>query len=505
MSSDAADQQPPTDSAQPVRPIVDRKARFKIPPHRPDKQPAPDRINNWDEVYHLFDLSNARIEAERCIQCPAAPCQKACPVHNDIPGALWLLEQGDFNGAANIFRETSELPEMCGRLCPQERLCEGHCVVGKNALPVAIGKLETFTTEWQQAHGGGPIIEPARGTGRTVAVVGAGPAGIAVAERLAKRGHGVTMYDAWPEPGGVLRYGIPNFKLNKPSVDRKFDELRALGVDVRCGVLIGEDITWEALRNSADAVFVGIGASEGARLRIPGEDADGVISATEFLVRANLPPEELPETLRTPLGSPDRVVVVGGGDTSMDCVRSARRLGADEVTLVYRRTEAEMQGRIEERTHAIEEGVQFEYLASPVEVLTDDAGRVRGLRCFRMQLGEPDDTGRRSPEPIEGSDFDLAADLLITAIGYNVAAEWGDAVETMTRDRWGRLVVDPETMQTNLAGVFAGGDDVNGADLVVTALADGHRAAEAIHEYLRSLLPDPPRREGPLVGDSSFL
>ncbi|MDA0815351.1 MAG: NAD(P)-dependent oxidoreductase [Chloroflexi bacterium] len=505
MAGETPDQQKSANEPAVVRPAVDRKARFKIPAHRPDKQPAPDRINNWDEVYHLFTESAARIEAERCIQCPAAPCQKACPVHNDIPGALWLLEQGDFGGAANIFRETSELPEMCGRLCPQERLCEGHCVVGKNALPVAIGKLETFTTEWQQVNGGAPQPASITPTGRTVAVIGAGPAGIAVAERLARRGHSVTMYDAWPEPGGVLRYGIPNFKLNKPSVDRKFDELRALGVDVRCGVRVGEDLAWDELRHDVDAIFVGIGASEGARLRIPGEDAEGVITATEFLVRSNLPPEELPEPLRLPLGTPQQVVVVGGGDTSMDCVRSARRLGADDVTLVYRRTEAEMQGRIEERTHAVEEGVQFEYLAAPLEVLTDANGRACGLRCVRMQLGEPDDTGRRSPEPIEGSEFEIPADLVVTAIGYNVDPEWGEVVSTVNRDRWGRLVVDPETMQTNLKGVFAGGDDVNGADLVVTALADGHRAADAIHDYLRTLMPPTSDLGGPLVGDSSLL
>ncbi|MCB9491505.1 MAG: NAD(P)-dependent oxidoreductase [Dehalococcoidia bacterium] len=490
--------------AAPERPQVDRKARFKIPPHRPDKQPAAERTQNWDEVYHLFDVSTARIEAERCIQCPAAPCQKACPVHNDIPGALWLLEQGDFNGAANVFRETSELPEMCGRLCPQERLCEGHCVVGKNALPVAIGKLETFTTEWQRANGGPQHPPPAAPTGRSVAIVGSGPAGIGAAERLARLGHSVTIYEAWPEPGGVLRYGIPDFKLNKPAVARKFEELSTLGVEVRTNMRIGVDLSWDDLRASADAVFVAIGASEGARLGIPGEDADGVITATEFLVRSNLPPEELPESLRTSLGSPKRVVVVGGGDTSMDCVRSARRLGAEEVTLVYRRTEAEMQGRIEERTHAVEEGVRFEYLASPIEVLHDAEGHVSGLRCVRMELGDADDTGRRRPHPVEGSEFDIAAEIVVTAIGYNVDPEWGVAVPSVTRDRWDRLVVDPETMQTNLTGVFAGGDDVNGADLVVTALADSHRAAEAIDRYLRTLLREP-MREGPLVGDSSFL
>src|SRR5690606_25549966 len=230
-----------------------------------------------------------------------------------------------------------------------------------------------------------------------------------------------------PVPGGVLRYGIPNIKQNKPAIDRKFEELAALGVEVRCGVRVGEDLAWDDLRAGADAVFIAIGASEGARLGIAGEDAPGVISATEFLVRSNLPPEELPESLREPLGTPRRVVVVGGGDTSMDCVRSARRLGADEVTLVYRRTDEEMQGRIEERTHAIEEGVRFEFLASPVEVLLDESGRVSGLRCVRMELGEADDTGRRRPQAVPGSEFDLAAEIVITAIGDNVDPEWGEA------------------------------------------------------------------------------
>ncbi|MCK9485895.1 MAG: NAD(P)-dependent oxidoreductase [Dehalococcoidia bacterium] len=484
---------------------MDRKARLQIPPVRPDKQSPETRTANWDEVFHLYTESAARIEAERCIQCPAAPCVKACPVHNDIPGAFWLLERGDIDGAANVFRETSELPEMCGRLCPQERLCEGHCVVGKNALPVAIGKLETFVTEWQHEHGSGTPRTVAEPTGRSVAVVGTGPAGIAVAERLALRGHAVTMYEAWPQPGGVLRYGIPTFKQNKAAVDRKFAELEALGVQVRCNTTVGRDLPWDALRNSADAVFVGVGASEGARLGLDHEDARGVISATEFLVRTNLPPEALPQEYREPLGTPRHVVVVGGGDTSMDCVRSARRLGCADVTLVYRRTEAEMQGRVEERNHAREEGVQFEYLASPVEILVDAEGRVSALRCVRMELGEPDDTGRRTPRPVEGSEFDLPADVLIMAIGYNVDEEWGQTVPDMTRDRWNRLVADPETLETNLTGVFAGGDDVNGADLVVTALADAHRAAEAIDVYLRTLMPPTADPSGPLVGDSSLM
>ena len=508
----ADDPDPRPERERPDSKQIDRKARLQIPPNRPAKQDATERVKNWEEVSFLFDPGVAMIEANRCIQCPAAPCTKACPVHNDIPGSLWLLERGDFHGAANVFRETSELPEMCGRLCPQERLCEGHCVVGKNALPVAIGKLETFVTEWQRANGGVPQAPAVPSTGRRVAVVGSGPAGIAVAERLARAGHAVVMYEAWPEPGGVLRYGIPDFKQNKPAVDRKFDDLRALGIEVVTGMRVGAQISWATVRAGVDAVFLGIGASEGARLGIDGEDAPGVITATEFLVRANLPPEHLPETLRIPLGAPQRVVVVGGGDTSMDCVRSARRLGASEITLIYRRTEAEMQGRIEERTHAKEEGVRFEHLAAPVEVLRDASGRVHGLRCQRMELGEPDDTGRRRPQPVPGSEFDIAADMLVTAIGYNVEPEWGQILPDLVRDRWDRFVANPETMESNLPAVFAGGDAVNGADLVVTALADGHRAAEAIEHYLLGLnsanaaaAPHTEPCEQRYIGDSSLL
>ena len=475
------------EAAGPLRPPVDRKARLKLAASRPSKQPPVERTGNWDEVYHLFDAETAKQEAMRCIQCPAAPCQRACPVHNDIPGAFWLLEQGDFDGAANVFRETSELPEMCGRLCPQERLCEGHCVVGKNALPVAIGKLETFTTEWQRANVGAPLITAAAPSGRRVAVVGSGPAGIAVAERLARNGHAVVIYEAWSHLGGVLRYGIPTFKQNKDAVDRVFDDLARLGVTFVTGVRIGEDIAFETLRHDFDAVFLGIGASIGTRLGIAGEDAEGVMSATDFLVRANLPADELPQVMRAPLGRPRRVVVVGGGDTSMDCVRSARRLGAGEVTLIYRRTEAEMQGRIEERTHATEEGVRSEYLAAPVEILVGADGRVCGIRCIRMELGPADDTGRRRPEALPGSEFDIEADMVVVAIGYGVDPGWGEFAPHLSRDRWDRVVANPETMETNLPGVFAGGDDVNGADLVVTALAGAHTAAAAIEAYLASL------------------
>ena len=475
--------QRPHPAQRPQRPDVDRKARLQIPARRPEKQPPGDRTGNWDEVYSLFDAETAKAEAERCIQCPAAPCIRACPVENDIPGALWLLEQGEFDAAANVFRHTSELPEMCGRLCPQERLCEGYCVVGKHALPVAIGKLETFVTEWQQRHGAveGALAAP---SGRRVAVVGSGPAGIGCAERLARNGHAVTIFEAWPEPGGVLLYGIPNFKQNKAAVERKFDDLRRLGVELITNTRVGIDVTIEELRQQYDALFLGFGATADARLSLDHEDAPGVYAASDFLVRTNLAGETLPESMRTPPPRPRRVAVVGGGDTSMDCVRSAVRMGAEAVTLIYRRTEREMQGRSEERQHAAEEGVIFEHLATPLELLLAEDGSVRGLRCQRMRLGEPDDTGRARPEPVPGAEFQVVADIVVLAIGYDVDPAWGEIVPELLRDRWDRIVVDPQTMQTNIAGVFAGGDNVNGADLVVTALADGHRAAAAIEAYL---------------------
>lgn len=465
---------------------IDRRARLRIPAQRPPKQPAEQRVRNWDEVFSLFDAETAKREATRCIQCPAAPCQRACPAHNDIPGALWLLERGDFDGAANVFRETNELPEMCGRLCPQERLCEGHCVVGKNALPVAIGKLETFATEWQRAHGGRLLPAPAPPTGKRVAVVGSGPAGIAVAERLALVGHAIVVFEAWPEPGGILLYGIPNFKQNKPAVARTFAELASLGVEVRCGVEVGRDVPWDELRRSFHAIFLGFGAPVGARVLIPNEDAPGVHLATPFLVRANLAPEQLGAHAQPPLPEVRRVVVIGGGDTSMDCVRTAVRLGAERVTCVYRRTEREMLGRAEERVHAREEGVNFAYLTTPARFLANDDGTVSEVELVRMELSAPDESGRRRPVPVQGSEYRVPATSVVIAIGYNADPDFA-ASAPIEVNQWHLVKVDQRTGQTNVPYIFAGGDVVNGADLVVTAIADGKRAATWLHTYLMSL------------------
>ena len=472
--------------------------RLSIPRQPIRKQAAEERIRNFEETYHSFDLDNAMVEAARCIDCPSAPCMEACPVSNDIPRALKLLEVGDLESAANVFRETSTLPEMCGRLCPQERLCEGDCVVGfairpggEKHPPVAIGRLEAFVTDQQrEQHDGFPLPEQrAASTGRSCAVIGSGPAGLTVAELLQRRGHEVTVFEAWPEPGGVLLYGIPNFKMRKEILAQKIDFLRDLGVRFRTDTRIGPSLTLTDLhdREGFDAIFLGVGAWTGSELGIEGEGhLANIYTATEFLVRGNLQPSQLPEDLQERPHVGKRMVVVGGGDTSMDCVRTAVRLGADEVTLVYRRTEREMQGREEERQHAREEGVQFEFLTTPLRFIGDDEGNLAGVELIRMELGEPDASGRRRPVPIEGSSFVLPADSAAIAIGYNADEEFARSTGVEV-DRWNLFRVDPDTHQTNVPYIFAGGDSVNGADLVVTAIADAKRASAWIHAYLSSL------------------
>lgn len=474
---------------------VDVQRRLAISRVPINKQDPGERRRNFDEVFLGFDLEAAKTEAMRCIQCPTAPCQQACPVHNDIPGAFSLLEIGDVNGAANKFRETSNLPELCGRLCPQERLCEGECVVAfairpdsHQEPPVAIGKLEAFVADYQSEHFGVPLPVIERKSGFRVAIVGAGPAGLAVAEELGKQGHISTVYDAWPEPGGVLLYGIPNFKLSKKVLQDKLAYLAKLGVTFIGNTWVGKDVTIDQLFDQGfDAVFVGTGAGVGGKLAIPGEEMDNIFSATEFLVRGNLEPEQLPEHMRTPLKVGKNFVVIGGGDTSMDCVRTAVRMGAEHVVCVYRRTEAEMLGRTEERQHAREEGVDFQFLTIPLRFTGDAAGRVTGLECQRMALGEPDESGRRRPIPIPHSEFVIPADMAAIAIGYNADPIIKDAAPGVATNRWNLVEVDRDTGMTTRPGVFAGGDNVNGADLVVTALADGRRAASAIHDYLVSL------------------
>ncbi|MBI2887312.1 MAG: NAD(P)-dependent oxidoreductase [Chloroflexi bacterium] len=477
------------------RPKVDRKARLQIPPQKINKQDPQLRRCNWNEVVLGFeDERGAMVEATRCIQCPAAPCIKACPIHNDIPEALWELEHGNFVEAANVFRLTSTMPEVCGRICPQERLCEGACVVGNQKRvpptpPVAIGRLEAFVADYQSQRHGLPPPPVAPATGKRVAVVGSGPAGLTVAELVARAGHQAVVYEAWPRPGGILRYGIPSFKLDKRLTEEKLRYLEELGIEFVCGTQIGVDITVDKLLEQRyDAVFLGNGAGVSVSVGLPGEDLKNIYHATDFLVRGNLSPEELPEAMRTPVLVGQRVVVIGGGDTSMDCVRTAVRLGAAQggettVTCLYRRTEAEMPGREEERRHAKEEGVRFQLLTAPVRFLGDQDGRVVAVECVRMELGEPDASGRRRPVQVPGSEHLVEADTVVLAVGYWGDEEFAERVPGLEHKQ-GLLKVHPETGMTSRPGVFAGGDNVRGADLVVTAVAEAQRAAQGILEYL---------------------
>jgi glutamate synthase (NADPH/NADH) small chain len=474
----------------------DNLRRLQIAVQPVPKQDPQERVKNWDESFLGYSLESAIIEAERCIHCPTAPCMDACPTGNNIPAALILLEEGDVFGAAAKFRETSNLPEMCGRLCPQEVLCEGACVVGfairpapyGKQPPVSIGKLESFIADYERKHGGVPLPDMAPATGKKVGIIGSGPAGLAVAEELAKKGHHCVVFESWPVPGGVLLYGIPNFKMRKEILQDKLSHMERMGVEFVCNTVIGKDVTVDQMMGEQgyDAVFLGTGAPVGGQMRIEGEDLGNIYQATEWLVRGNLEPEQLPENMRERLDVKGKdVLVVGGGDTSMDCVRTAVRLGASSVTCMYRRTEAEQKGREEERKHAREEGVDFNYLTVPVR-FTGENGVVNAAECQRMQLGKPDESGRRSPVPITGSEFTLPVDIVVLAIGYSPDELVEKTTPGLRTTSWKTVRVD-EDFQTTRPGVFAGGDNVNGADLVVTAMADGRRAAIAIDNYLKGL------------------
>ena len=466
---------------------IDRKARVRIPYVGQGARSAGERTTDFGDTYLPLTEDEARKAAERCIHCPdPAPCYSACPVHNDIPSAMWLIEMGDFLGAAALYRQTSSLPEVCGRVCPHEQLCQGSCVRTKSDDPVLTGALEAFVTDYERQHHGVEMLVGAP-SGKRVAVIGAGPAGLACTDQLLQRGHAVTVFEALPYPGGLLMYGIPNFKLNKNVVRGRLDDFKRAGVEFVTDTKIGKDRTIDSLLSDGfDAVFVGVGSEVDAPLEAPGAELPGVYQATDFLVRANVDLELLPLDKRSRPVVGRRVAVVGGGDTASDCLRTALRMGAEQVTCLYRRTEVEMPGGKKDRELAKEEGAKYRFLTQPVRFIAGPDGLVSGVECLQCELGEPDKSGRRRPVPIEGSNFIVSADTIILALGYWPDPLIGETTPDLQTHKYGLIVADKETGATSKPGVYAGGDDVTGPDLVVTAVAAGRRAARSIDEYLKT-------------------
>lgn len=464
---------------------INRKSRAVLPTFAQDIRPVQERICDFEDVVISLDPERAMYEASRCIHCPdPAPCVIACPADNDIPSAMWLIEQGDFLGAARLYRQSSSLPEICSRVCPQEELCQGSCVHSKKKQPVMTGALEAFVTDYERATIGVqvPLGPP---SGKKVAIVGAGPAGLSCAEQLIQRGHQVTIFDAKPAPGGLLTYGIPNFKLPKSLVMDRWEDLARAGVEFVPNTLIGRERTLDdLLADGYQAVFVGVGTGVDAPMKAEGVNLPGVYQATEFLMRANACPELLPPEMSSPLEIGEKVVVIGGGDTASDCLRTALRLGAREVTCLYRRTEREMPGGVKDRHLAAEEGAHFQFLTQPVRFIAGEDGRLQAVECLRMQLGEPDSSGRRRPLPIEGSNFIVEADTAILSLGYWPDPLLGETTPDLETHNWGLIVTDPITGATSRPGIYAGGDAVTGPKLVVTAMLAGRQAAEAIDRYL---------------------
>ena len=467
------------------------KERMAIPPQAMPEQDAQVRAHNMDEVATGYTAEMAKCEASRCMQCPTKPCMQGCPVAINIPGFLAKAAEGDFAGALKIIKQTSLLPAVCGRVCPQEKQCQKFCTMGKALKDVdkavAIGRVERFCADLARTTGNEEPVVCAPKTGKRVAIVGSGPASITAAADCAKAGHDVTMFEAFHKCGGVLVYGIPEFRLPKAIVQNEIDGLKKIGVKIETNYVVGRTrkLTDLLTKDGFDAAFVGTGAGLPKFMNIEGENLNGVFSANEYLTRANLMKAYLEGQADTPYWHGKKVAVLGGGNVAMDASRMALRLGAEKVYLVYRRSEAEMPARREEVYHAKEEGVEFHLLENAKRILGDGHGAVAGLECLKYELGAPDASGRRSPVAIPGSEFTLDVDTVVVAVGNASNPLIPATTEGLEVNRRGNIVVNPETNMTSIPGVFAGGDIVLGAATVILAMGEGRRAAAGINAYLK--------------------
>lgn len=460
------------------------KERLAIDRVQMPEQDAEARSHNFLEVNLGLGEQEAFREAQRCLACKNRNCVAGCPVQVSIPEFITALAVGDLPEAARILQHDNALPAVCGRVCPQESQCEAKCVRGAKGLPVAIGYLERFVADWAMDHAAQleeDLLPPA--TGKKVAVIGAGPAGLTAAGELAKKGHTVKIFEALHETGGVLRYGIPEFRLPKEIIDREVARLKHFGVQIECNVIIGKTLTLEQLQADFDAIFIANGAGLPMMLDIPGENLKGVYAANEYLTRVNLMGAGRDPKSATPILHGRHVAVIGGGNTAMDCVRTARRLGAEKAMIVYRRGEEQMPARIEEIHHAKAEGVEFVMLSAPLEILGNEQGWVTALRCQQMQLGEVDVSGRRRPIAVPDAIFDLSADVVVNALGTRANPLLTATAPELELNRWGNIESGPNGA-TSIPGVFAGGDIVRGGATVILAMGDGKRAAANIHNYL---------------------
>lgn len=444
------------------------------------------RQHNFKEVALGYDLAEVRLEASRCLQCKDAPCILHCPVMIDIPGFIKQIKENDLAGAQKVLDRYTNLPAICGRVCPQEKQCEMVCCLGqsKKFEPVAIGKLERLVADWalEQPNTATKIVQD---KGK-VAIIGSGPSGLTVAGDLAKVGYQVVIFEALQLPGGVLTYGIPEFRLPKAIVQKEIDSIVANGVKIETDVVVGKTITMDEIRQEFDACYVGVGAGTPHFMEIPGTDLNGVYASSEYLTRINLMHGYEFPNYDTPLQPAKHVVVIGGGNVAMDSARSAKRLGADSVTVIYRRSQAELPARAEEYQHSVEENIEYSWLTSPVEYIAGDQGQLVGVKCIKMKLGEPDDSGRRRPLPIPGSEFVIPADTAIEAIGQGANRVLLDTFPELVTNQRGYVKADDRTCATSVPGVFAGGDIVTGAATVILAMGAGKIAAKEIDQYIQS-------------------